>query len=165
MDHLQGTIIQKIARAARAYEEQRTTRGRNWVPVFMNEDTILLALHGFLTVEETALALDPAGATRLRTLQRQTFATDSAPLLRQINAITGMEVHYTSTEIDLTTASVVQIFTSDTVAENFLVAPKPSSGTPVHEMRPVERLAASAAPPKRPALGSREDRPISTERN
>ena len=92
MDQSQGTVGQKIARAARAFEQQRTKHGRNWVAVFMNEDTIVIALHGSLTAAEKALAQSPAGAAQVREFHRQLFTNASATLLRKIKSITGMEV-------------------------------------------------------------------------
>ena len=46
VDLSQRTIGQRIARAAHAFEKRRTKHGRQWVTVFMNEDVIVIALHG-----------------------------------------------------------------------------------------------------------------------
>src|SRR5579872_2419361 len=70
---LQRTIGQRIARAARAFETRRTKHGRIWVAVFMNEVTIVIALHGSLTAAEKALAQSPAGTARVREYYRQMF--------------------------------------------------------------------------------------------
>ena len=120
---------QKIARAARAFEKRRTKHGRKWVAVFMNEDTIVIALHGSLTAAEKALAQSLAGAAQVREFHRQLFANASATLLRKIKSITGMEVRDTTAEIEPTTGSVVQVFTTDTVGEDFLLAPGGPAGT------------------------------------
>ena len=61
MDKFQGTISQKIARAAHDFEKRRTEHGRKWIAVFMNEETIVIALHGHLTPAEKALMQSPAG--------------------------------------------------------------------------------------------------------
>jgi uncharacterized protein YbcI len=127
MDLSQRTIGQRIARAARAFEKRRTNHGRKWVAVFMNEDTIVIALHGSLTAEEKALAQSLAGATRVREFHRQMFSKASAALLRKIKSITGMEVRDTTAEIEPTTGHVVQIFTTDMVAEDLPLA---SSNSP-----------------------------------
>ena len=82
MDQSQGTIGQKIARAARAFEQRRTKHGRKWVAVFMNEDTITIALHGSLTAAEKGLAQSPAGASQVREFHRQLFTNVSAALRR-----------------------------------------------------------------------------------
>jgi uncharacterized protein YbcI len=129
MNHYQGTIGQKIARAARAFEKRRTKHGRKWVAVFMNEDTIVIALHGSLTAAEKALARGSAGAAQLREFHRQLFANVSTTLHRKIKKITGMEVRDTTAEIEPTTGSVVQVFTTNTVGEEFLLAPGGPAGT------------------------------------
>ncbi len=54
MDQSQETVGEKIGRAARAFEQQRTNHGREWIPVFLNEDTIVIALHGAMTAGEQA---------------------------------------------------------------------------------------------------------------
>ena len=90
----------------------------------MNEDTIVIALHGSLTAAEKAQSQSLAGAARVWEFHRQMFTNASAALFRKIKSITGMEVRDTTAEIDPTTGHVVQIFTTDTVAEDF---PLPSS--------------------------------------
>jgi uncharacterized protein YbcI len=117
------TIGKKIAQAAHAFELRRTKHGRKWVAVFMNEDTIVIALHGSLTDAERALAQSAAGAAEVREFHRQLFTDVSDLLLRKIKSITGMNVRHTSAEIDSTTGSVVQLFTTDTAAKDFPLAP------------------------------------------
>ena len=88
----------------------------------MNEDTIVIALHGPLTVAEKALARSPAGAAQVRDFHRRLFADGSAPLHRSIKSISGMEVRGTEAEIVLATGSVVQLFTTATAGKDFLPA-------------------------------------------
>ena len=95
----------------------------------MNEDTIVIALHGSLTAQEKALAQSPAGAAQVLEFHRQLFANASGPLFQEIKSITGMEVRDTTVEIEKKTGSVVQIFTTNTVAEEFLFASSGSAGT------------------------------------
>jgi uncharacterized protein YbcI len=115
MDQSRGTVCQKIARAARAFEKRRTKHGRKWVALFMNEDTIVIALHGSLTAAEKALAQSPAGAAQVRELHRQLFNNVSTILVQNIKSITGMVVRDTTAEIEPRTGSVVHMFTTDTV--------------------------------------------------
>ncbi len=129
MNLSQRTIGQWIARAARAFEKRRIKHGRKWVAVFMNEDTIVIALHGSLTAAEKALAQSPAGAARVREFHRQMFADAPTVLHRKIKSITGMEVRDTTAEIDPKTGQVVQVFTTETVGEEFR-ADRPQSGHP-----------------------------------
>jgi Na+-translocating membrane potential-generating system (MpsC) len=122
MDQSPGTIGQMIARSAGAFERRRTKHEREWVAVFMNEDTITIALHGALTAEEKDRAGTPVGTAAVFDFHRQLFATDSAPLFRRIKSITGMAVCGTTAEIDPSSGSVVQVITTDTVPKEFLMA-------------------------------------------
>ena len=119
MERPKRTIGQKISQAAQAIERLQTKCGRKWVAVFMNEDTIVIALHGSLTLQEKALAQSPAGAAQVR----QLFANASGILLRKIKSITGMEVRNTTVEIEPKTGSVVQLFTTDTAGGDFPISP------------------------------------------
>ena len=99
MAQCQVTIGQKIAWAARTFEKRRTKHGRKWVAVFLNEATIVIALHGSLTAAET----------------------------------------------EPTTGSVVQVFTTDTVGEEFLLAPGEPAGTRAPGHGPPRRHEGNAA--------------------
>jgi len=123
MNQPQLTIGERIARAAHAFELRRTKHGRKWAAIFMNEKTIVIALHGSLTDAEKALAQNAAGVAEVQEFHRQLFADVSALLLRKIKSITGMDVRHSSGEIDSTTGRVVHLFTTDTVGENFPRAP------------------------------------------
>ena len=76
----------------------------------------MIALHGNLTAAERTMARSPAGAIRVREFHRQLFADFSATLLREIKSIAG--VRDTTAEIDLSTGSVVQIFTTCSTVED-----------------------------------------------
>ena len=115
MHQSRGNIGQTIAREARACEERRTKHGRKWVAVFLNEDTIVIALHGSLTAAEKALARSPAGAAKVRDYHRRLFANASATLRRKVKSVTGMEVRDTTAEIEPATGSVVHLLTTDAV--------------------------------------------------
>ena len=90
---------------------------------------MVLALHGSLTAAEKALVQSPAGAIQLQEFHQQLFAHASATLLRMIKSITGMEVHKITAEIESATGSVVQVFTTATVGEEFLLKPGEPAGT------------------------------------
>jgi uncharacterized protein YbcI len=123
MTHSHVSIGQKIARAARAFENRRTKHGHKWVAVFMNENTVVIALHGSLTSAESALSQSPLGAAQVREFHRLLVATASETLIQKIERITGTVVRDTGAEIEPTTGSVVHLFTTDTVGEKFLCAP------------------------------------------
>ena len=110
----------------------------------MNEDTIVIALHGSLTGAEKALAQSPAGAAQIREIHRQLFTNVSATLHRKIEKITGMEVRETTPEIEPTTGSGVQVFTTDTVGEEFLPAPCGPAGFQAPGHGPPRRHEGSA---------------------
>jgi uncharacterized protein YbcI len=129
----QLTIGERIARAVHAFELRRTKHARKWVAVFMNEETIVIALHGSLTDAEKALAQSAAGAAEVREFHRRLFTDVSALLLRKIKSITGMDVRHTTAEIELTTGSFVQLFTTDTLGENFPLSPGGVVGTSMME--------------------------------
>src|SRR5437870_4806365 len=77
MDQSNRTMGQRIAQAARTFEQRRTRHGRKWVTVFLNEDTMVITLHGSLTSAEKALAKSPAGAAQVREFHQQLFANAS----------------------------------------------------------------------------------------
>jgi uncharacterized protein YbcI len=118
VDLPQRTIGQRIARAARACEKRRTKHGRKWVAVFMNENVIVIALHGLLTAAEKALTQCPAGTAQVREFHRRLF-TNASALRRKIKSTTGMEVGDATAEIEPTSGGVVQVFTTDTNGESF----------------------------------------------
>jgi uncharacterized protein YbcI len=127
-DHSSSTVAEQIARAAGAFENWRTKLGREWVVVFLNEDTVAIALHGSLTVAEKSLAQSSAGSAQVREFHEQLFINDSTSLFREIKRITRMDVRDVTAEIDLSAGSVVQIFTTDTMVKEFLLLPSGLAG-------------------------------------
>jgi uncharacterized protein YbcI len=150
VDLSQRTIGQRIARAARAFEQRRTKHGRKWLAVFMNEDVIVIALHGSLTAAEKALVQSPAGVPCVREFHRGLF-TNASALRRKIKTITGMEVSDATAEIEPTTGGVVQVFTTDTNGERFcaFLAHRPQSEGP-GTVSPASTKAATSAKPTKP---------------
>ncbi|WP_020476440.1 Na-translocating system protein MpsC family protein [Zavarzinella formosa] len=124
MDKSQENIGEKIARAARDSEKRHTSHGREWAAVFMIEDTVVIALHGSLTDEEKSLVRSPAGAARVREFHRRLFADVTDGLAGRIRRITGMKIRDKTSEIDLASGSVAQIFTTKTVLAESLFAPR-----------------------------------------
>jgi uncharacterized protein YbcI len=137
MHRSQRTIGQRVAQAAHDFELRRTKHGRKWVAVFMNEDSVMIALHGSLKAAEKTLMRSSAGAAQVREFHGQLFTKDSASLLREIKCITGLEVRETTAEIEPTTSSVVQVFATDTVGVEFLLAPGGPAGTRVPRHEPL----------------------------
>lgn len=106
-------VCQQIARAAREFERGRTTESHEWVAIFLNEETVVIALHSALTNVEVTFVGSPAGCARVVADKRRLFAQTA--LHRKIESICGMGVRDTTVEIDPTTSSMVVLFTTDTV--------------------------------------------------
>jgi uncharacterized protein YbcI len=110
MDKADSTKAQRIAQAARAFEQQITGRVPKSMTVVLGEDTLVITLHGTLSPAETALAKSREGAAQLRELHRQLFTTASEPLRQEIRRITGIEVREATSEVETSTGTVVQMF-------------------------------------------------------
>jgi uncharacterized protein YbcI len=156
-------MAQQIAEAAIAFKQGRTTHDRKWVAVFMNEDTIVIALHGSLTAAEQNLAQSPTGAAWVREFHQQMFIDASGVLHRKIKSITGMKVRDTKTEIEPKTGHVVQVFTTDTVGEEFPVG-RQLTGHQATDCSTSTREATYAKPTKPLDVQSRDNRPDFTKR-
>jgi uncharacterized protein YbcI len=122
MQKLDPSVAQQIAQAASAFEQRRTGRTPRSVAVILSENTLVITLHGALSPAEQALAQSPAGAAQVQEFHRQLF-NDSADTLRQeIKRITGVEVREAVAEVEPTSGTVVQAFTTGTVVQVFLLA-------------------------------------------
>ncbi|WP_171470581.1 Na-translocating system protein MpsC family protein [Frigoriglobus tundricola] len=121
MDLSQRTVGQRIARLVRDFEQRHTQHGREWWAVFLNEETIVIALHGSLSKAEcTSMGSCVQVAQHLRRL----FA-DTA-LVRSIKSASGMVVRDTIVEIAPATGGVVLLLTTDTAGTEF----PPATGRP-----------------------------------
>ena len=138
------TMGQRIAQAGSAFEQRRTKHGRKWVTVFLSEDTMVIVLHGSLTPAEKTLAKSPAGAAQVQEFHRQLFANASGSLRRKIKRITGMAVRDMTAAVETTTGSVVQVLTTDTVVQEFLLARSVPAGHPHRERSRRNGLARHA---------------------
>ncbi len=116
------TMAQQIARAASAFQLQRTGHAPKAVTVVLSDDTLVITLHGALSAGEAVLAKSPAGAAQVQDFHRQLFANSCDPLRREIKRITGVDVREAVAEVEPTTGTVVQVFTSGTMVQVFLLA-------------------------------------------
>jgi uncharacterized protein YbcI len=116
------SVAQQIARAAIDFEHQSTGHAPKSVTVVLNDDTLVITLHGALSPAEKALAASPAGAAQVQEFHRQLFANASDALRQEIKRITGVEVREATAEIETTTGTVVKAFTTGTVVQVFLLA-------------------------------------------
>ena len=116
------TMAQQIARAASAFELQRTGNLPKSVTVVQSEGTLVITLHGALSPAEHALAQSPAGATQVQEFHRQLFANASDSLRQEIKRITGVEVREATAEVEPASGTVVGVFTTGTTVQVYLLA-------------------------------------------
>ena len=113
------TMAQEIGQAALAFEQVRTGHVPRSVGVVVGEDTLVITLHGALSPAEIALAQSPAGAAQVQAFHRQLFTNSCETLRQEIKRITGVEVREAAAEVETTTGTVVQVFTSGTMVQVF----------------------------------------------
>jgi uncharacterized protein YbcI len=87
----------------------------------MGEGTLVVTLHGALSPAEMALARTADGAARLQELHRQLFHATADSLRDEIERITGVTVREAAAEVEPATGNVVQLFTSGTMVQVFLL--------------------------------------------
>ena len=116
------TIAQQIAEAATAFQQERTGHAPKSVNVVLSGDMLVVTLHGALSPAEQAMAQSPEGAAKVQEFHRQLFLNASETLRREIKRITGVEVREATTEVKPTTGVVVQVFTTGTMVQVFLLA-------------------------------------------
>jgi uncharacterized protein YbcI len=129
MDKPSSAMARQIAEAASAFQERRTGHMPQAVSVVLSDDTLVITLHEALSSAEKALSKSPAGAAQVQEFHRQLFANDSESLKQEIKKITGVDVREASAEVDTTTGAVVQVFTSGTMVQVFLLAHSVSAET------------------------------------
>jgi len=129
MPNLPKTMAEQIAQAAATFQQQRTGHEPKSVSVVLNDDTLVVTLHGALSPAEQAMALSPGGAAKVQEFHRQLFLSASDTLRKEIKRITGMEVREATAEIEPASGAVVQIFTSGTMVQVFQLSGKVPSGS------------------------------------
>jgi uncharacterized protein YbcI len=122
MNKAYSTVAHQIAQAATAFERQRTGQVPKSVTVVVSGDTVMITLHGVLSPAEKVLAQSPAGAAQVREFHRQLFANACGGLREEIKRITGVEVREATAEVEAESGTVMQVFTSGTMVEVFLLA-------------------------------------------
>jgi len=122
MEQPQSVMAQRIAEAARVFEQQRTGLVPKSVTVVQSDSTLVITLHGALSPAEQALSQTPAGATQVQEFHRQLFASASETLRQEIKRITGVEVREAAAEVEPNTGTVVAVFTTGTVVQVYLLA-------------------------------------------
>src|ERR1700741_2874239 len=123
MNKSQASMAQQIAQAAIAFEQRRTgSHVPKSVTVVLSEATLVITLHEGLSEAEKALARSPAGAAQVQEFHRQLFANACGALRQEIKRITGVGVHEAAAEVEPGTGTVVQVFTTGTMVQVFLLA-------------------------------------------
>jgi uncharacterized protein YbcI len=110
MDKPNSTMAQQVGEAAIAFEQQRTGHVPKSVTVVLSDTTLVITLHGTLSLAETALAKSPAGAAQVQEFHRQLFANASDPLRQEIRRITGVEVREATAQAEPTSGTTVQVY-------------------------------------------------------
>ena len=121
------SMAEQVALAASSFQQQCTGRAPASVTVVLCENTLVVTLHGALSPAEHALARSPDGAVQVQEFHRQLFADSSAPLRQEIQRITGVEVRESTAEVEANTGTVLQVFTTGTMVQGFLLASSPSA--------------------------------------
>lgn len=121
MSDTQPSKAEQIARAASAYQKARTGHSPTSVTAVLNEDTLVITLHGVLTPAEQAVAKKPGGAEKVKEFHRQLFASSDESLRRDIKRITGVDVREATSEIEPGSGTVVHAFSSGTMVQVFLL--------------------------------------------
>jgi uncharacterized protein YbcI len=123
MDKLDSTVAYRIAQAAIDFESRRTGHVPGSVTVVLSGKTLLITLHGALTPAEKALAQRSAeGAAEVREFHRQLFRHSADKLRREIKRIAGVDVREASAEGEPQMGTVVQVFTTGTTVQVYLLA-------------------------------------------
>jgi uncharacterized protein YbcI len=122
MEATQPTMAQRVAQAARDFQRDRTGHVPKAVTVVLSNDTLVITLHEALTPAERALANTAAGAAKVQEFHRQLFATSAETLREEIKRITGVAVREAAAEVETSTGTVVQVFTSGTMVQVFQLA-------------------------------------------
>ena len=122
MNLCNSDMTEQVARAASAFHKEQTGHAPSSVSVVLDNETLVITLHGALTQAETALAMTPVGATQVQEFHSQLFANSSHSLREEIKRITGVEVRGATAEMETPSGALVQVFTTGTMVQVFLLA-------------------------------------------
>ena len=122
MDATTPVMRQQIVQAVIDFEVQRTGHTPQSVNVILNEDTLVVTLHGALSPAEKAVARSPAAAAQMQELHRQLFVNSSNTLRDEIKRITGVPVREAQLNVETMTGAIMERFATGTVVQVFLLA-------------------------------------------
>jgi len=129
MNNLISPMAQQIAEAVSDFQHQTTGHMPRSVNVVLNEDTLVITLHGALSPAEKDLASSPAGTAQVQEFHRQLFADSSDRLRQAIKRITGVQVREATTDVEPSTGTVLKVFATGTMVQVFLLASGVSADT------------------------------------
>ena len=118
----QSTMAQQVAQAVMAFQQRTTGHAPKAVTVVLSQDTLVVTLHEALSPAEKDMAKSPAGAAKVQEFHRQLFSNSSQSLQEEIRRITGVEVREAVAEVEPTTGTVVQAFTSSAMVQVYRLA-------------------------------------------
>jgi len=79
----------------------------------------VVTLHGALSPAEQLLAQSAVGAAQVQKFHRQLFANSCEPLRQEIKRIAGVDVRDATAEVEPTSGTVVQVFTTGNMVQVF----------------------------------------------
>jgi uncharacterized protein YbcI len=122
-------MAEQIAQVVTAFQQQTTGIEPASVSVVLSQDTLVVTIHGALSPAERTLSRSPEGAAKVEGFHRQLFLSASESLRKEIQRITGMEVREARAEVEPTSGTVVQVFSSGTMVQVFLLSGNVPSGS------------------------------------
>jgi len=121
MDKPTSIMAQQIARAAISFQRERTGHAPRSATVVLSGDTLVVTLYEALSPAEKSLASTAEGAAKVQEFHRQLFAASAEPLREEIKRITGVPVREAAADVETTSGTVIQAFTSGTMVQVFLL--------------------------------------------
>jgi len=122
MNKHRPTLVQEIAEAVIAFQQQTAGHAPKAVTVVLSQDTLVVMLHEALSPAEKDLAKSSSGAAQVQEFRRQLFSTSSQRLRKEIERITGVEWREAVAEVEPTTGDMVQAFTRSGMVQVFHMA-------------------------------------------
>lgn len=129
MDTPTPTIAQQIAQAAIALQQERSGRSPQAATVVLNQDALIVTLHGTLSPAEELLTQSASGAAQVKATYQEPLNDSCEPLRQEIKKITGEEVSDASAEIEPITGTAIQVFATGTVVQKFRLVDSVPSDT------------------------------------
>jgi uncharacterized protein YbcI len=117
MTQLETSIAKQVAQAAAVCHRDRTGHAPESVAVVLNGDTVVVTLHGALTLAEQTLAKSEEGAAKIQEFHRRLFASSLEPLATRIREIVGSDVVEAVTEINGKVETHEVVFATGTIVQ------------------------------------------------